>query len=229
MAGKPSRNFLRLLVKQHKQPRRIPKTYAKEVKKYSRQSGTILWAWNRIHAAFAESFVEIVDPNEPDVGLALWHAIKADTGQRDMLREALPVRRGIETKTAEALEWLLDVADMLSPHRNDIAHTPMAMAGALSGLIFEPDPFAGDPKRVARLGRPDREAFHKALTGDLIALSFYAMTIAMALRSPGLLLSWPRRPRLRSFPRGQVPLTRSQKRRRKPMQRRQRQPSPSHL
>lgn len=206
MVVKPAHNFLRLLrPKPRKLSRRVPKTYAKKVKKYSAQAGVILWAWNRIHAAFAECFVEIVDPKDPNVGLAIWRAIKADTGQRDMLKESLTVRKGINPRVSKALAWLLKIVGDLSQHRNDIAHTPMTMTGALSGFVFEPDPFSGDPKKVARLSRADREAFHKALAGDLIVLSSYATVLAMVLRSPGLLGSLPRRPQLQSLPRSNPP------------------------
>jgi len=201
MAINPTSNFVKLYrTRPRRQPRTLNKDYAKQVKKYSQQVGTIMWAWNSIHGSLAECFVELVDPANINVGYAIWHAIKADTGQRGMVEAAITARMATRPRVVlKDLAWVVDVTGKVSQHRNDAVHTPMVGVITASGSIFQPNPFSGDPKRVTRLERADREAFHKALAGDLIALSFYANALAMELRSPGLHLSWPERPVLQSL------------------------------
>lgn len=194
-------------------PRKIPKHFAGNVKSYSRTAGGILWAWNRIHAVFADCFAVLACPDNPERGLAIWHAVKADTAQRDMLTAALE-NTATDPKVAEALDWLLNLMGKLSQHRNDVAHTPMAHVIDLNKPIqLAPDFFSGDPARVNRLSRADLADFHRKFTGDLIALSYYAFCVAGELRSPRLYLAWPQRPALQCIPRSEVPLSRSQKRR----------------
>ena len=195
--------------------RRMPSVYSKTLKNYVQQVGRILWAWNRLHGALGDAFAFVISPGDMTPARAVWHAVKADTAQRDMLRALLVNTPGIPSQLSEALEWLLDVSGKLSQHRNDVAHVPMAQAIEAGKIEVIPDMFSGDPARVDRLARPDRKAFHKKLQGDVISLSYYARAVAseigLLMQTPSRPWTLPNRPRLRSIPPSEVPLTRSQK------------------
>ena len=200
--------------------RRIPKIYSKAAKRYSVTVGTILWHWNRIHGALGDCFALIVTPNDMSLGLAVWHAILADSGQRAMLTAAIEKQTGsVPGNVSEALEWLNAVMAKLSGHRNDVAHTPMATTIDLVARDFAVivDPVSAKPGSAARLSAPDLKKFHRLLIGDLTQLFFYAKHVLGELQTPTR-LPWPQMPRLRCLPPHEVPLTRSQTSRRQKLQ-----------
>ena len=205
-------------------PRRIPKMYAPLVRKYAKQTGTILWAYNRTHGSLGDSFAALINRNDLYLGRAAWHALKADTAQRDMLRAVLATKKKVAQESAEALEWIIDVLGKISQHRNDAAHTPMAQTiSATSSWLVIPDPVSGDPARVGRLKRDDLARFHKLLEGDLVSLMFYAFAVKQKVAFPTVGDPLPKMPLLRSLPRSEVPPTRSQKDRQKAQQQQKRQ------
>ncbi len=190
--------------------RTIPSDALPKVKTYAQRIGRLLWAWNRIHSAFAVMFASFVDRRQTRAGQALWHAVKTDTAQRDMLAALLPFQTSIRPEVAEGVEWLLEVTGKLAQHRNDVVHTPMFQNYRRDNAVV-PDATSGDPKRVQRLGRPDLRQFHRSLTDDLVALSQFAWFLASEIRFPQQHWTSPEIPRLRSLPRDEIPLTRSQK------------------
>jgi hypothetical protein len=161
-------------------PRRVPKEFAREVKRHGTGVGEILWAWNRIHGWLSSAFWILLGNH--DTGLALWQNMRADSVQRESLRVVLYQNKKVHPYTADALEWLLNVMDELAKHRNDAAHAPMLQEKTPSGTIYlVPDSYANPPARVARLMRRDQTAFHRKLKGDLVSLSFFAGHILLDL------------------------------------------------
>lgn len=213
----------------------MPKEYANQAKSYSQRVGRLLWSYNRLHGQLCVAFTLLVNSDRRSLGASVWHALKADTAQRDALRAALNDRGEIPIRLIEALEWLLDVIGKLSQYRNDSAHVPMVIGVDLEAkeAVILPDLFAADPKRATRLSRKDLKAFQVRLEGDLIALSEYAkyvnLWLAMWLRErkakqPPL----PYRPRIQALQPSEIPLTRSQKDRLQKRKERERQRRSSH-
>jgi len=197
-------------------PRREPAAFDTAVRRHNATVGCLMWHWNRLHAIFAEAFTKTVTPNDSRLGLSVWHAIVADSGQRDMLEAAVQYTEaghvGLAPRAFEAIEWLLAVVKKLSKFRNDAAHTPMSQ-----GLDFEahefvvvPEPMMSKPQSAIRLGQPQLRKFHALLQGDLIQLYHYGKRALEEMDYPGH-GAWPKTPSVQSLQRGEVPLTRSQK------------------
>jgi hypothetical protein len=189
--------------------RRVPKRYSKQVAKHAKATGTLLWAWNRLHQSLADAFGHIVSPEDMAIGLRVWAVIRADLYQREMLR-ALLAKPGIQPDVAEALEWLIDVANKLSEERNDLAHTALGQVNDGGRIVLIPDMLLlpGKFDEVMQWLKKDR----KKLVGDIIALSFYARDVVSHLMfSEKLHRVLIDRPTLRFLPRADIPKTRSQK------------------
>jgi len=198
--------------------RRMPREYSKQANAYAKQVGRILWAYNRLHGQLSIIFAALVTPDRRSLAAMVWHALKADSAQRDILQAAILERSEVPANLAEAVEWLVNVCDKLSTHRNDPAHTPMT-AGidfVAKEIIILPDLFAANPQKAARLSRKDLALFHRRLEGDLLALGKYAEHVNVWIsmwhqqpqaRQPPL----PYRPRLQAIPPSEIPPTRSQK------------------
>jgi len=200
-------------VRRQRFTRKIDKSLSRHVKRYSTLVGEILWAWNTLHGFLANCFLLLSQDNE--TGLAIWHCMKTDNGQREAFRAALGAqRKRIPDRIIDEIEWLLELVDKLSQHRNDVVHVPMTYLKPMDVLV--PDYKTGDPKRADRLNRHDRERFHKQFKGDLVQIAYYAQFLMHKLVVPTIGPGpWPERPLLLSIPRAEIPLTRSQKLRRK--------------
>jgi hypothetical protein len=148
-------------------------------------------------------------------GLSVWHAIVADSGQRDMLTAALQYSEEVSPDWApraiEAFVWMLAVVKKLAHHRNDVAHTPMSQSIDFIAreFIVVPEPLISKPQSAARLSRAELRKFHTLLQGDLIQLYHYGRRALDETVYPGV-GPWPKTPSVRSLPRSEVPPTRSQ-------------------
>lgn len=191
--------------------RRVNPLIAKSAKGYNTSVGTILWSWNRLHGVLGEAFCKLATPDDNALGRAIWHSIASDAGQRDMLQAVLDNSDRANPKSAEALEWIIAIMAKHSPHRNDVAHTPMSHAinFLFKKVFIVADPRKGKPQSKDRLGNPLLRQFHRALLGDLNQLYYYG-EFALQVLSDKSPKGWPQTPLLRSFPRGEVPATRSQ-------------------
>ena len=172
-------------------------------RKYAKQTGEVLLAWNKLHAYLQMLFGHLAFPTDVETGYAIWHAAKSDATQRAMLRAA--VRRLLPpgTPLSAGLEWLIEAAERLSSHRNDAAHVPVDTS-SWSKRLADPDKSLGDPKRVARLtGKEDLGKFYRMLNADLHHFSEYAIVLGLEMTEPGRYGPLPRSPKLRavSFPR----------------------------
>jgi len=199
--------------------RRFHPMITKLVKGYNTNVGTLIWAWNRLHGILGEAFCRLATPDDLGLGRAIWHSIASDAGQRDMLQAVLENCDRANPKSAEALEWIMAVMAAHAPNRNDIAHTPMSHA---INLLFNVvnlvvDPVKSKPQSAERMRNPKIRQFHRHLLGDLTVLFYYGEFALQALsdKSPQ---GWPQMPRLKSFARGSVPLSRSQNDRRQQQQ-----------
>src|SRR3954454_14531805 len=55
---------------------------------YIQAAGGVVDAWNRLHETLKYLFVAVTKMPE-NVGYAVWHSARSDSGQRDMLRAAI--------------------------------------------------------------------------------------------------------------------------------------------
>lgn len=183
---------------------------SKSISQYSTRTGEVIWAWNQLHLALRRLFVYLVTPKNLEAGYAMWHSIRSDNVQRDILRAALDHMVSKTATISEGLEWLLDVVGKLAPYRNDAVHVPTILNWTESAYVTA-DRFTNTApaKRLAAL--PNLRQFHRLLRDDLYALTNYASALRMEMEAPGKYGAFPPPPKLQSIPKTEVPQTRSQR------------------
>jgi len=197
-----------------------------EFRPYVTALGQLALAWNELHENLGSLFLTTMLPNRPQAGdavfnssLWVWHSVKSDRTQRDMLREAIercPWRRD---KLVTDGFWLLDRANSLSDQRNDAIHAPLFYAGKyLFGELTE-----GRGQVVPRFWSFNPRARKLWERANLLAEFRYCRDTAMVLADYtkeiessqiNLQRPWPDRPSLPIRPPKKIP----------PSQRRQAQP-----
>lgn len=145
--------------------------------------------------------------------LAIWHVIQSDSAQRTMAIEALasfptrlPLRRAVQ-----AAKWANQRANTLAEYRNILAHNPVVFGISAKGLI--PNFYAEGSRRshASKLRLINGLGFWRSVRDDFFSLSAYVGAVVRQMErlgearrkheTPGVQMTWPRRPRLRSPPR----------------------------
>ena len=186
-------------------PRSIPRHFVKGANKYAETTGTITWASNRLQSQLAMLFAVVITskeknhgPQELAPGIAIWNALKSDGSQRDILKAAI-VTMIPAHRLLKRLIWSVDMAGKLASYRNDAIHTPvMFKEGKKHTYDTFPEPFTGQPARVARLLKVGHQELFRALIGDLLALGQYVNALRPEISNPGLFGPLPQRPKMQA-------------------------------
>jgi len=104
----------------------VPYTHAR-FRPYVIALGQVALAWNGLHEALALLFCAVMGGGVVNQFLAVWHALKTDRAQRDILRAATnSITQGTTRPTlVDDVLWLCSRADSLEDTRNDIVHSPL--------------------------------------------------------------------------------------------------------
>jgi hypothetical protein len=89
--------------------------------------GQLALAWNGLHEMLCVLFCSVMGGGFVNQPLAIWHALKVDRAQRDILLAALEnhTRDAYPTKFETDIKWICDRADALEDARNDALHSPL--------------------------------------------------------------------------------------------------------
>jgi hypothetical protein len=178
-------------------PRRMAKIYRKPSARYAKAIGELVWASNFAHGAFRFLFCSLLKSENDLAGDDIWHALKSDSSQRDILLASAHYAN-ISPGVYNRIVWIHRMAGKLATIRNDAVHTEMFFrTDSDGGLIDEPPMVMANPARRKRLDKNPKllEIFNRA-RGDFIQLGAYAFLIGHSIQYEGA--SWPRKPRLLS-------------------------------
>ncbi|HKT16127.1 MAG TPA: hypothetical protein VJR87_12065, partial [Allosphingosinicella sp.] len=170
--------------------------------------------WNHLHNQLFllfYYFIGVHDPGKEVNGLryslrahSLWHAVRSDSGQRDLLAAAATGM--LSTARMKSLLWLLECTRKIGADRNALIHANVTSGGLKLEVEIVPDRLA-HPQHYKRLSSKDSDRDWKRLTDDLDTLSMYASRIWHSLNFRGTAIdvdrggrfyTWPQRPRLRA-------------------------------
>jgi hypothetical protein len=89
--------------------------------------GQLALAWNALHETLALLYCRIMGGSMVNQHLAVWHALKVDRAQRDILIAAAQSNTwgAMPVKFMEDIKWLCGRADALEDLRNDALHSPL--------------------------------------------------------------------------------------------------------
>jgi hypothetical protein len=165
---------------------------------YYEALGKTAHAWNHLQEELAQLFCEVggIDP----MGLRLWHALKSDRSQRDLLEAALHSALEDEKwakkypKAKTDITWLLVEANRLADRRNDAIHAPCTIGIKTGQLEIVPFSFYGNPRAKKLQGKQILNEFGwYEKSAD--TLRHFAISIAYCFRS-GEVRTWPDRPHM---------------------------------
>lgn len=98
----------------------------------------LVFNWNRLHEALSLLFIMVVNaPNSKNhlgtadraVPLAIWHSMRSDSSQRDMLRAATTVAPHLTDRQRADIKWMLQEIDKsLRGDRNSAIHAPLTFS-----------------------------------------------------------------------------------------------------
>jgi hypothetical protein len=199
--------------------------------------GQLLLAWNDLHERLASLFVSALGGGWVNRPLALWHAVRADGGKRNMLKTALAELSDSEKgqagdKLVEEIQWILDHAQKLEDIRDDAAHTPLyryppvssknKLAKLIKTGVFPEDTLSHPRARKIISKNKDLLVEFEYARERIIVLRDYALAIDLAWGIESL--PWPDRPKL---PERKPSRTKQQKGARRQQRRPPRQPRSS--
>ena len=148
--------------------------------------GWVAYEWNRLQSALAELFNDVLETKSGAVGYSVWHSLKSDLSQREMLRAAANyhVVTDSEKKAfCETVVALLNKVNDLSRKRNDALHVPLIFVHTATGLEIETLAFFGSPQARNLDSKNLIEEF-RWYRKSLAVLAGYAEELHYALRFP---------------------------------------------
>jgi hypothetical protein len=180
---------------------------AAEFRPYVAALGQLTLAWNDLQESLAALFWTTMLYSPPLAGdfvnytpLWVWHSIKSDRSQREMLKAAIDHSHTAWKRPSFVNDgkWLLDRAGELEDARNDAIHSPLfSVDKSLYGMAAGPEKVAQaywlfNP-RAKKLAKRDNLLRELRYCRDAaITLSDYAREIDRALINPSR--PWPKKP-----------------------------------
>ena len=162
--------------------------------------GKVAHSWKHLHEELGKVFCAVTGL-ELSIGMSVWHALKSDRSQRDILEQAVHSSSQNEEWTEqnpealEGMKWLLNKIRDLANKRNDAIHAPCITVDGEKDFEIAPVTFFGN--RLARnLRGKDILKEFEWYEKTAIALMQYAYLARFALDSHG---TWPQKPQLPSL------------------------------
>lgn len=113
--------------------------------------GKVAHAWNHLHEELGRLFC-LVTGLDNSMGMSIWHALKSDRGQRDLLSAAMAAATSDEDwtgrfpKAEDGVRWVLKETNKLANQRNDAIHAPCSVIYGDGGFEIFAFSFSGNPK-----------------------------------------------------------------------------------
>lgn len=165
--------------------------------------GKVAHAWNHMQEQLGLLFCMVTSLDD-SMGMGIWHALKSDRSQRDLLRAAIAAVSADEAWNHEFpaakddIIWLLNKVDALAEGRNGAIHAPIySVIGGDAEL--RPYTFHGNPNAAKLVGKDIFTEFDWYERYFNVIKSFAAqMTTALMdrCRPKSAWMPWPDRPQL---------------------------------
>jgi hypothetical protein len=171
--------------------------YAKpEFAPYAMALGQFALAWNDLLHYMSTLFSIATLERAPQAGDAvnyvptyIWHAIKSDRSQRDMLLAAIQHSKlSVGNRLAEDGKWLCDRINSLEDRRNDILHSPFILVN--SRVV--PNTFGKNPRAQKLASAENLLEEVKSAGNTAVGLADFSSRLVTSLLNPRA--PWPERP-----------------------------------
>ena len=101
-------------------------TLEESLQPYAEELGNLVIDWNTMQEGFCMLFCVLLEVENSDKALAIWHLLKSDKLQRDLVVKVAPHCALIkkDPKVIGLIEWAVNNAMGLGNHRDDAVHSP---------------------------------------------------------------------------------------------------------
>lgn len=162
--------------------------------------GKFALSWNELQDNLCSLFSIVSLNRAPQVGdvvsyfsAHVWHSIRSDRSQREMLDAAIKHSALASANLTEHGKWLIDRVTSLENRRNDILHSPLiSWRMGTSRTVIVPNTFMRNPRAIGLAENIDVLKEIKSAANHALELSRYAERIAACLLNPGQ--PWPEKP-----------------------------------
>jgi hypothetical protein len=173
-----------------------PATKKRKFDAFALNLGTLVYSWNRLHEMLCLLFCAIAGyESEVTVPLAMWHSIRDDRTQRDLLldtaKAAMPNK--YPPPMLKDIEWLIERTNALSDTRNNAIHSPFRFVTDDLGSEVKSSQLFGNP-RASKLKDKDLLAEFSWHGAAADTLGSFAEKVYRSLRDRKR--PWPERPQL---------------------------------
>jgi hypothetical protein len=115
--------------------------------------GQLAIAWNGLHETLCLLFCTITEAKAINQPTAIWHALKVDRSQRDILTATAEstTRGAIPITFFEDVKWLCGRVDALEDLRNDALHSPYWAFARIGGDMIVMPNIVASCQRIVEL------------------------------------------------------------------------------
>ena len=146
------------------------------VQAHNQNVGEVLWGYNKSQGACFGIFLRLLADNDIKRARAMWHSLRNDRTQRELLRSFLRYSDRPGAVYRKGILWSIDTIDRLSVIRNDLAHTEM-----VNMTEFVIPGLASLDRTRMRIAHGNSAVVYRRLIGDFIAISNYLELIGLSL------------------------------------------------
>jgi hypothetical protein len=154
-----------------------------EFTKHAADVGHVAIAWNNLQDTLCSIFAIIAMPDTQPTAWAVWHAVRSDRNQRDMLEAAARTKLTVGSNLYKEIKWALGTLNGLEDDRNTAIHSPYGLIVEHGQLVTIPVWFTNNP-RAAKLRDRDLAAELRSYKTNLDALNRFLMRIEAQIRDP---------------------------------------------
>ena len=170
---------------------------------YKLALGKVAHQWNHMQEQLGLLFC-MVSGLDNSMGMGIWHALKSDRSQRDLLEAAITAAdldedwRNDFPKAKADIKWLIEKVSARADHRNNAIHAPIFVLGGGEPEI-KPLTMFGNPNAAKLVGKDIFVEF-EWYENYFNAITKYAADLTLALmgrrRPNSVWMPWPDRPLL---------------------------------
>lgn len=162
---------------------------------YTIALGEFALAWNGLHEALALLFCAVMGGGQSKHHLAVWHALKVDRAQRDILLAATKNNQLAVSppRLMKDIDWICAKANSLEDSRNDALHAPLWVNRRARNRTVKPIIGLGHARAKKLFGK-DVLFEYRWGRDSANALSLFAEQLRRALLDGSE--PWPDRPQL---------------------------------
>jgi hypothetical protein len=155
-----------------------------EMAKHAQALGNVSLSWTRLHEVMAMLFGLLLRPAPEERAYAIWHSIKNDRAQRDMLQALAETVLPPNGEALKAIKWAIGSCVPLEDARNDALHSPYVLIHDQGGPRMISNVLTGN-RRATKLKGRDLDLELESYNKNFTAVADYLWEVVRRLSASG--------------------------------------------